>query len=135
MSIAALLFFLLGSVGLTHIVVHGKIFDNIRAQIEKDRPKIGPLELHDIITCYQCAGMWVGMIFGMAMTPFWGISWSPLMILFYPGLLIIAGGATSYLAVLANQVTDWFEFNIGIPIFDDDETQTKPPGDQERSPE
>ena len=52
----SLLTFILSCWGLTHIIVSGKILDDIRNYIIIKSRFLG-----DLITCHQCTGLWVGM--------------------------------------------------------------------------
>jgi hypothetical protein len=52
-----ILFFLLTSWGLTHILVKGKIFDSPRNWLI-----IKSQFMEGVLTCHQCCGFWAGMI-------------------------------------------------------------------------
>lgn len=56
----ALVLFILSSIGLTHIVVDGSIFQPIRDVLKK----ILPTKVYTVFECYQCAGTWCGLICG-----------------------------------------------------------------------
>jgi hypothetical protein len=70
--------FILGTLGLTHIVVEGTIFNRVR-------PYLGRLG-----DCFQCAGFWSGGLIGY--------------ILFQPSIPILAcfAFAGSYLSMLSD---------------------------------
>lgn len=54
--------FILSTIGLTNIVVHGKILDliGLRAFLKK----ILNSSLFELFECYECSGFWCGMIMG-----------------------------------------------------------------------
>lgn len=52
--------FIFAAIGGTHILVDGNIAQPLRDSVEKHCGKW----LHDLITCYQCSGFWVGLITG-----------------------------------------------------------------------
>jgi len=76
--------FILAVIGATHIVVDGVIFEPVRNWIGKHLPK----KIHELFTCPQCFGFWMGMFFGALM-----ISTNPIMI-------FACGCAGSFLANL-----------------------------------
>lgn len=56
------LIFLLSTIGLTNIIVHGKILDNL-----KIRPFLKeklPEKFYELFECYECTGFWAGLIMG-----------------------------------------------------------------------
>lgn len=55
-----LIIFILAAVGMTHILVDGKIFAGLRAWVGQKYPKIFP-----IFQCYMCMGWWVGLLLGL----------------------------------------------------------------------
>ncbi len=65
--------FLLACVGATHIIVDGSIFARLRGKVVSwNRPW-----LTELISCYQCAGMWIGFILGLIMQPIaWETTWT-----------------------------------------------------------
>ncbi|MGL6194392.1 MAG: hypothetical protein ACRC2T_06170 [Thermoguttaceae bacterium] len=77
-SIGNLLFFSLATVGLTAILVHGKIFESFRNSlaervdiIQRRRERLGLRPtfnfvefLNSILTCFQCCGFWSGLFCG-----------------------------------------------------------------------
>jgi len=52
-----LIFHILASVGLTAILIDGKIFNKPRELVSKYIPFV-----HEIFTCYQCCGFWSGVV-------------------------------------------------------------------------
>ena len=67
------LIFCMATVGLTAILVDGKIFAPFRERLEKrarspkDRRTWSGFLL-DILTCYQCCGFWSGLFCGLILT-------------------------------------------------------------------
>ena len=88
MDIVKLIIFVLGVIGITNIIVEGKIFHSVREWF-KDPPIFSWKKIisnifsfkwltfklltfantcqviYSIITCYQCMGMWAGSILGL----------------------------------------------------------------------
>lgn len=59
------LLFSLATIGLTNIIVHGKILDNIGLRpFLKKNLYAGVFELFE---CYECTGFWSGMIMGVVL--------------------------------------------------------------------
>jgi len=85
------LLFILGVVGLTHIVVDAEISKPVHKWIEPRCPVIAR-----IMDCYQCAGFWCGLALGPV------VSWNPL-------LWLACGFAGSFLAQLGWLVLDCLE--------------------------
>lgn len=52
--------FIFASIGLTHIIVDGKIFEPLRNFVKKYCPQ----KFYDLITCPQCLGLYMGFICG-----------------------------------------------------------------------
>jgi hypothetical protein len=55
-----LFLFIFASVGMTNIIVDGVIFQGVRDWL---RTKLHP-KIFKLFECYQCAGLWCGMITG-----------------------------------------------------------------------
>lgn len=81
---------LLATIGLTHIIVHGKIMERPKKILEK-----WPTLLY-LANCYQCSGFWVGVVCGAIS----GAAW-------YEALLY--GGAGSFLSTFAVAVLNRLE--------------------------
>lgn len=72
MTVANFLLFALGSIGMCHIIVDGKIFEWFRELLFK----IMPNYLCELFRCYQCMGFWSGLfcgyfILGYNVHPWW----------------------------------------------------------------
>jgi hypothetical protein len=65
-----LLLFSLATLGLTNILVHGKILDDehlgVRSWLKRRLGKYG-----DMLECYECSGFWAGLIMGMTLISFY----------------------------------------------------------------
>lgn len=57
-----LIMFVLSTIGLTNILVHGSIFDFIRNPLRDLLKKINKDYMLD---CYECVGFWAGLICGL----------------------------------------------------------------------
>ena len=80
------LLFIFASIGMTKIIVDGKIAQPFRKWVRDENPKfkvpkfisqfikIEEIVLLDIITCEQCCGFWSGLICGLfTILPWWMI--------------------------------------------------------------
>lgn len=56
------LIFIISTIGLTNIIVHGKILDNIglRPFLKKNLYS----NIFELFECYECTGFWSGLILG-----------------------------------------------------------------------
>jgi hypothetical protein len=52
--------FVFATIGLTHILVDGSLFEPFRNFVQR----FGPKKLYHLISCYQCLGFWVGLLIG-----------------------------------------------------------------------
>jgi len=58
--------FLLACIGMTNILVHGKILDVIKVFGKSLRSWLTtPKFLAEMLNCYECAGFWVGIFLGL----------------------------------------------------------------------
>ena len=87
-----LMLFVLGVIGLTHIVVDGEISEPVYKWIAPRLPVVAR-----IMDCYQCAGFWCGLALGLTL-----LSYRPLVV-------FAAGCAGSFLAQLGWLVLDSLE--------------------------
>lgn len=60
---ATFLLFVLATLGLTNILVHGKIMDNlgIRPWLKKNLSD----DWYELFECYECSGWWAGLFMGL----------------------------------------------------------------------
>jgi len=84
-----LILFILGVVGMTHIIVDGEVSKPVHQWIKPRLPVLAR-----IMDCYQCAGFWCGLVLGLAL-----LSHQPLIV-------VAAGCAGSFLAHLGWLVLD-----------------------------
>lgn len=97
----------LATIGLTKIIVDSSIFSPIRDFVRK----YGHPKLYKLVTCYQCAGTWVGAFCG-ALVLSLKINW-----------ILAAAFAGSYLAILGHMVVTYIEFRTvydGLEVDDGD---------------
>jgi hypothetical protein len=92
-QLSILILFLLGTVGATMIIVDSTIMQPVRDWARKKLPS----KVYRLIECYQCSGFWVGVIFGSIL-----ISYNLLV-------LLICGGAGSYLSTFAATYLNYLE--------------------------
>ena len=86
-----MILFILGVIGLTHIIVDSEISEPARQWAEVNWPWLGRM-----MDCYQCCGWWCGLLLGPL------LSWNPLT-------WFVAGCAGSFLAQLGWLVLDSLE--------------------------
>jgi hypothetical protein len=67
-----LLLFLLATIGLSNIIVHGKILDviGLRPWLKAHMSE----NWFQLFECYECTGFWSGMFMGLLL-----VSWNPLI--------------------------------------------------------
>jgi len=96
-----LLLFLIGSVGITFIIVEGGVFLPFRDWVA-GRQRLEWLS--SLINCHQCCGFWIGFISGA------------FLISCHPAFLILCGGATSFLSVWAASYIGYLEMLITVDL-------------------
>ena len=87
-----LILFILGSIGITHIIVDSKIFLPLREWF-KSKDNWFCNKVYEVLTCHQCGGCWVGALFG------WLVFGSLLSI-------PLCAGATSILSMFVAMLLD-----------------------------
>jgi len=97
-----ILLFILGVIGMTHIIVDASIFQWLRNAIDKYLPEKVAAGIH----CYQCTGFWCGLFCGWIM-----LSDSPLK-------MFVAGCAGSVLANFAALYMNYLEARTIISLPD-----------------
>lgn len=91
MELANVIIFILASIGMTHIIVDGTIFDGVRGWLKKKLSE----KVYSLFECYQCAGFWCGMVAGYFTIAIFMPFWTQVFITFF------CGCAGSYLSALA----------------------------------
>jgi hypothetical protein len=116
MTIGDFLLFVTATIGLTHIMVDSVVVQPLRniikflSESEQWHGKRGEFfkwilqKINKMISCYQCAGFWCGLVAGGVL-----VSLNPLVILF-------CGFASSYLALQAAHFLNYLEANSVITI-------------------
>jgi hypothetical protein len=107
-EIITFLIFALGSIGMTHIIVDGAIFEHPRKWIRSKFPN-GNHFVRKIIGCYQCTGFWVGMLLGAS------------LITFNPLFIFACGCASSFLSDWAAIHLNSLEAQSVLGTLDDEE--------------
>ena len=87
-----ILLFVLGVIGMTHIIVDATIFQWFRDYLDKNLPE----KVSKLIHCYQCTGFWCGIFAG----------WAAFASITLPQLFL-AGCAGS---ILSNFVALWMNY-------------------------
>jgi hypothetical protein len=99
---AQIVLFVLGTIGLTHIVVDSSLFAPARRWLQGKLPE----KIYRVFECYQCAGTWCGFLVGwMTMsTSLWTI--------------LVCGFAGSFLASWAAFYLNYLEAKTMIAMND-----------------
>lgn len=105
------LLFVTSVIGLTHIVVDGKVFQPIRDFFDRTFPKY----ISDAIHCYQCSGFWCGIICGSIFFTTSVDEWYILI-----GYLLGSGWSGSFLANFSAMYFNYLEAITVINLPDDD---------------
>lgn len=112
-----LLLALIAGVGLCHLVVDGSIFAKWRGELITKYRESRPWVV-ELISCYQCAGFWSGVVMGLILQPVeWNLFaymwWWLALVLSLPLYLlvtpIIIGCATSYLSMGGAALLNWLD--------------------------
>ena len=91
MEIANVILFILASIGMTHIIVDGSIFEGVRNWLKKQLSE----RAYGMLECYQCTGFWCGLVSGYFTIAMFLPLWTQFPITFF------CGCASSYLSALA----------------------------------
>lgn len=73
MSSLMVVLWMMATIGLTNILVHGKILDLIKVYNLSVREWLKFLTHPDLWDCYECTGFWSGLV--CALVFFWGTWW------------------------------------------------------------
>lgn len=105
--------YILSTIGLTNILVHGSIFNIIQVQDKslRDWAKDKMGESFRVFECYECTGFWAGMICGLIVFP---SSWWYLPLYGFAGSVI----AQTYIDII-----DLLRSKISFVLGGDDEEQ------------
>ena len=119
--------FAFATIGLTLIIVHGTIFENLRSFVAAEAKRIQRhrekkdlparfsffVTLDKILTCTQCAGFWSGLFCGLFLISHESVAidWTSGANLFNRlFMLFCCGTAGSFLALLGNTLCDFLFF-------------------------
>jgi hypothetical protein len=101
----SLVLFILATIGLTNILVHGKILDdNHLGWRSWMKRQLGSYQ--DLLDCYECTGFWAGMLLGfIVLLSEW--LWAPLLFLIVPFAGSAIGHFYSDISYLIQSKTDF----------------------------
>ena len=91
--------FILGCIGLTNLIVNKSYFLPRKWLSSKL-----PASIYSVFNCYQCAGMWVGMILGAIL-----IDW-------HLPMVFVCGCVSSFLSTLVSVFVEYLEANSVIDL-------------------
>jgi hypothetical protein len=105
-----LILFLLASLGLTNILVHGKILDDDhlgwRSWLKRQLDKFW---YSDVLDCYECTGFFAGMITGLCL-----VSYNPVY-------FVLCGFAAAGLMHAYVAIVEFLQSKTDYVVTDDDE--------------
>lgn len=108
-----LIMFLLASIGLTNIIVHGSILDHIKIRDKSARQWMHHCEWSQaLFSCYECTGFWAGLLCGFFL--FWGNWW----------FIIPAGFVGSVAAQTYTDLMYLLRSKIDFEVGDDEQSTT-----------
>jgi hypothetical protein len=64
MNFTSFLFFVLATVGMSHIIVDGSILQWFRDGVKKIAVKLNMPKIGGVVDCYLCCGTWCGFFMG-----------------------------------------------------------------------
>lgn len=64
MTLIDFILFFMATVGMSHIVVDGSIFEGFRSWIKSNSEKYKVPYLGTVFECYMCSGTWCGFLMG-----------------------------------------------------------------------
>ncbi len=103
MTFMQFVMFALATIGLTNIMIYGKILEGMRDLLEAFLPPA----VYEVLECYQCMGFWTGMLTGY-------------IVLTSNILGVLACGfAGSFLSHFAALIVEYIESNMMIALHDD----------------
>lgn len=100
--------FVLSTIGMSHIIVDGSIFEGLRDFVRSFTKKIGLEHLGSIVDCYLCSGTWCGFFMGYV----W-ISQDPFEV-------FACGCAGGFLSSLGSSVNNWIESSTIVNLPQDE---------------
>lgn len=104
-----LLLFLLATIGLSNIIVHGKIMDviGLRPWLKKTVSD----DWYQLFECYECTGFWAGLLMGFLL-----VSYNPL-------IFIPCGFAGSVVAQFYSELVYLIRAKTDFVVEEEDEQQ------------
>jgi len=138
--VCAFLFFVIGLIGMTFIIVDSTIATGFRKWWRDHmKYKLFGHDIAEIVDCHQCAGFWVGLLgfpYLMPWIPNPYIHWLYGLVAM-PVTFILSGCAISVLSWLTRAIIDRLTMSVSFNIeevdgdYEDDceEDETKPLGD------
>lgn len=95
--------FCLGCIGMSHIIIEGKIFEPTRNWLKRWLPGV----LYSLLECYQCTGFWAGIL--CSFLAFSDITW---------GQVFVGGCAGSFLSAVGALVLNYLEAKTIVNLED-----------------
>lgn len=97
MDLTVLVFFVLSTIGMTHIIVDGSILEWFRDFVKKASNALRIPSFGKVVDCYLCAGTWCGFAMGL------------ILVSKDPFIIFACGCAGGFLANLAAVLLNWIE--------------------------
>ena len=116
MSLVSFVLFCIATIGLTNIIVHGVVLDEIKVSGKSIREWLHSRDFtRKLSTCYECSGFWAGMICACF---FLSLDWS---LMFLP----IYGFAGSMLGKTYTDLMFYVESRTGFEIGGEDAEEAR----------
>ena len=116
MSLIAFVWFCMATIGLTNIIVHGAIMDEIKIRKKSLREWLHSWEFTEkLSSCYECSGFWSGVVCGCFFLP---LGWSLL-------LLPVCGFAGSFLGKTYTDLMFYVESKTDLVIGGNNADETR----------
>jgi hypothetical protein len=111
-----LLIFIIATIGLTNILVHGKVLDEIKVCKRSVREWLQYFNFtKELLSCYECTGWWSGLLLGLVFV--FGIGQNPFYLIMYPFAGSVVSAFYSELIFMVRSKTDF--------VVDDQEENAK----------
>lgn len=108
--------FIFASIGMSHIIVDGKILQKVKDSLQKVLPE----SLFEIFKCYQCSGFWSGAFIGYFSIVKSVSDFEPLSLFATIALTFVCGCAGSFLSPWAAIYLNVLETRMVVDYKGDD---------------
>lgn len=107
MTTQAIVMFVLSTIGMTHIIVDGSIFEKFRESVKKIAKICKMPKLGSVVDCYLCCGTWCGFLMGF------------IWLTYDPFRIFACGCAGGFLANFGTVLLNWIEASTLVNLPED----------------